>query len=95
MPALVVKGITIDFGNPVAKESGEDVVSGIVNFIYIGALISVTIIILIAAFFFLTSGGDPTKRRKAQDVMLYSLFGLLIILLSKTIVVIIRQIMGF
>jgi len=71
-----------------------DIINKIINFIfYIGVSIF-TIMVIIAGFLFISSGGDPAKVKKAKDIILYSVVGLLIVLLAKGIISMIRLIIG-
>lgn len=92
--ALGVEGITIKFENPLTKEKIEDVISGIIDFIFLVAIVLVPIIILFGAFSFLTSGGDPRKVDTAKKIILYSLIGLFIVIFAKGIVYLIREMLG-
>ena len=92
--ALEVEGITIKFENPLTKEKIEDVISGIIDFIFLVAIVLVPIIILFGAFSFLTSGGDPAKTQTAKKIILYSLIGLFIVIFAKGIVYLIRELLG-
>jgi hypothetical protein len=49
---------------------------------------------IIAGFLFLSSGGDPSKVKKAKDILLYSIIGLLIVLLAKSIIYMIESALG-
>jgi len=92
--ALETKGIVIKFENPLTKGEIEDVVAGVIDFIFLVAMVLVPIIILFGAFSFLTSGGDPAKTKMAKKIILYSLIGLFIIIFAKGIVYLIRQMLG-
>ncbi|MBZ9569722.1 PKD domain-containing protein, partial [Patescibacteria group bacterium] len=71
----------------------EELINAIVDFITWVALAIAPIAIIIAAFYFLTSGGDPEKVRKAKKIILFTVIGLIIILLARGITGLIRQIL--
>ena len=46
------------------------------------------------AFQFLTAGGDATKVASARDKLLYAAIGIAVALLSRTIIPIVKMIIG-
>jgi hypothetical protein len=52
-----------------------------------------TLIVLYGGFQMIFSGGDPTKFSKGQKTIMYATIGLILILLSRTIVAIIRSVL--
>ena len=80
--------------NPFKFGSFQELIEGIINFIFWLAVVLCPLIIIIAAFYFMTSGGDPEKVRKAKNIILYACIGLVIIFLAKGIISFIKQIIG-
>jgi len=80
--------------NPFKFGSFQELIEGIINFIFWLAVAIVPIMIMVAAFYFLTSGGDPERIRTAKRIIFWTVIGLAIILLAKGIISVIKQIIG-
>ncbi|MDO8436254.1 MAG: hypothetical protein Q7S82_02615 [bacterium] len=80
--------------NPLCAQSFEDIIESVINFIFYIALAITPLMILVGAFYYLTSAGDPKKIKTAQDIFLYTAIGFAIILLSKGLVAIIKQVLS-
>jgi len=80
--------------NPLCWDTIEEVIEGIINFIFWVALAIAPIMIIVAGFFFLTSGGNPDKIRTAKNMILYTVIGLVIVLLAKGIISVVKEIIG-
>ncbi len=79
--------------NPLAYDNFEELVEAIANFIFNIALVLAPIMIVIAGFYFLTAAGDPGRVATAKKIILYTLVGFAIILLSRGLVAVIREIL--
>ncbi len=53
------------------------------------------LMILWAAYQILTAGGDPAKFDRGKKTILYTIIGLVVILLSKGLVTIIKALLGY
>ncbi len=82
----------IKFENPLVGITFEELIDAITDFIFWVTIAIAPIMIIVAAFYFLTSGGNPEKVSKAKKIILFTIIGLIIILLGKGIVAIIGQI---
>jgi hypothetical protein len=80
--------------NPLKAPDFETLVNNIISFLLTLALVFVPIIIIIGAYFIMTAGGDPGKVAKGKNIIIYSLIALVIILLAKSLVAIIKEILG-
>src|SRR4030042_2267882 len=92
IPAIAIGQVTID--NPLASDSLEDLIDGIITFIFWVATALAPLMILIAAFYFLTSGGNPQQVSTAKKIILYTLIGYTIIIISKGLIIILKDILG-
>lgn len=88
---LLTGAITIE--PPFALPTFEELINAIVDLITWVALAIAPIMIIVAAFYFLTSGGDPEKVRKAKKIILFTVIGLIIVLLARGITGLIKQIL--
>jgi hypothetical protein len=80
--------------NPLKAPDFETLVNNIVSFLLTLALVLVPMIIIIGAYFIMTAGGDPGKVAKGKNIIIYSLIALVIILIAKSLVAIIKEILG-
>lgn len=83
-------GLSID--NPLQSTSFEELLDLVTNIMFWIALALVPLLFIIAALYFVTSAGDPGKLETAKKIMLYTIIGLVIILLAKGLV---RMVISF
>ncbi len=83
-----------NYPNCVCNMTFADIIDKIINFIFYVAIAIFPIMAIVAGFFFLSSGGDPTKVKTAKNILLYSVIGLMIVLLAKGLISVIKQIIG-
>ncbi|MEA3296096.1 MAG: hypothetical protein U9Q27_03105, partial [Patescibacteria group bacterium] len=94
-----IKGLCAPKGSvvicpPTTHASFTDLVNSIINFIYTIALVIAPVMFIVAGFTYITSIGEPAKIKKAYDIALWTAIGLLIVLLSKGIIVVIKEVLG-
>lgn len=85
---------SIQIENPLEGESFEDIIDGLINFIFEIAILAVPLMIIWAAFLFVTSIGDIDKINQAKRIIIYALMGFAVILLAKGLIAIIKEILG-
>ena len=88
-PIAAVQGVEIP--NPLRANDFNELVEGIINFIFNIALAVAPIMIIVAGFVFVTSGGDRLNVQRAKDIMIYTVAGLFVILISKGLITMIRS----
>ena len=82
--------------NPLGQGTGfTDVVDKILNIIFFVAVAVAPVMIIVAGFKFLTGGGNPETLQGARQMLIWTAVGFGIILLSKGIVIILRNVIGF
>lgn len=77
-------GSTTSINNLPTGEAGTTV-ANILNITYFIAGIVAVIVIIIAGFFYVTSQGKPANVTKAKDAILYSVIGIVVIMLAFVI----------
>lgn len=93
IPPSVANGqITIE--NPLQAESLEDLIYGIIDFIWKVATAVAPLMIVIAGFYFLTAAGNPQQIDTAKKIILYTVVGYAIIMLSAGLILVIKEILG-
>ncbi len=80
--------------NPLCAKSFEDLVNAIVRFLIKLAVAISPIMFIWAGILFVTAAGDPAKIQKARDVVLWTIIGLGIVLMSYAIINVIQEIFG-
>lgn len=86
---------TVIIRNPLQTESFTGVVDKILNIIFFVAIAVAPVMIIVAGFKFLTGGGNPETLQGARQMLVWTAVGFGIILLSKGIVLILRNVIGF
>ena len=79
--------------NPLKYTEIDQIIMAIAGFVFQIALILAPLMLIIAGFLFVTSMGEPEKVRKAKDLALYTIIGLVIVLLARGLVTLIAQIL--
>jgi len=71
--------------NPVLGADG--VIAKVTNIIAIVAGIAAVIMIIISGLLFVTAGGDPQRVATARNTIIYTLIGIVVIVMAKFIIV--------
>ncbi len=71
--------------NPVPGTDLADIIKNIINFIFTASLFIAPLMIIIAAFVLATAAGDTVKVDTAKKIILWTVVGFLVVLLSKGI----------
>ena len=82
----------VEIKNPLKYDTFGELIEAIINFIFKIALVLAPLFIIIGGFYFVAAQGDPAKIKTGQDIIKYTLIGLLIILLSRGLVAVITEI---
>jgi hypothetical protein len=80
--------------NPLKFCKFQDLIDALINTLFVVALAIVPLMIVWAGMLFITGNGDPNKLSKAKNIMLYTVIGLGIILLSRAIVWAVKNVLG-
>ena len=94
MPLLVFAEGEITISNPLTATSVEAIVNNVMDFVLKVGVALAPVMAVLAGFFYITAQGDPNKIKKANAIIFWTIVGLGIILLSKGIVVVVRQLLG-
>ncbi|KKS83051.1 MAG: seg [Candidatus Wolfebacteria bacterium GW2011_GWC1_43_10] len=76
---------------PTTIGEGVSVFVKIVQWIYTILFIVAVLFILISAYYFITSKGDTEKTGKAKQMLIYAVIGIVVALLSYTIVYFVQR----
>lgn len=94
LPYWVFAQKIIEIENPLNATSFEAIINNVINFIFGLAVFIAPLMIIIAGGLFITSGGDISKIEQAKKIILWTVVGFAIILLSKGVLGIIKQLLG-
>jgi len=87
-------GNFIRIQNPLQAAEFEDILDNLINFIFSIAVVLAPLMVVIAGFLFVTAGGNSEQINKAKTMIIWTIIGFLIILLSKGIMGIIMNLLG-
>lgn len=83
----------IELRNPIQADSIQELVDSVISWVITFGMVLAPLMIIIAAYYFITAMGDPAKIKKAKDIILWTIVGIVIILLSRGIILIIQDIL--
>ena len=90
---LILPSLTtaVTIHNPVKWHTFAHLIRGFINFLWWIALALFPLMIVVAGFYFVTSAGNPAQIEKAKGIALYSIIGLLLIILASALVTFIER----
>ncbi len=80
--------------NPLGAETIEEFIHLLINFIWRVSIIVAPALIIIGAFYFLFSFGNPERIKAGQKIILYTIIGFVIIMISWGIIDLLRITLG-
>lgn len=83
---VICLGQVIKIENPLEAETFEELIDSIINFIFSIAIVIAPIMIIVSGFYFVTAAGDPEKIKTAKRIILYTMIGLIIVILAKGLI---------
>ena len=85
---------TIELPNPIQSDNFYDLLNSIANaLIYLSGPIAAGAIIY-AGYIYMSSGGDENEIEKAKNILTWTIIGFMIILTSKGLVLVIKNLLG-
>ena len=79
--------------NPLQYDNFQELADAVANFMFNIALLVAPILLVGAGFYFLTAAGNMERIITAKKIILYTLVGFAIILLSKGLVMILKDLL--
>lgn len=83
---VICLGQVIKIENPLEAETFEELIDSIINFILKIAIVIAPIMIIVSGFYFVTAAGDPEKIKTAKRIILYTMIGLIIVILAEGLI---------
>ena len=84
----------ISFENPLNFDTFDELIDGLVDFIFWVGIVIAPLMIIIGGFFLVTAAGNPQRVATGKKIIIYTIVGLAIILLAKGLVSVIQKIIG-
>ncbi|MEK7542358.1 MAG: hypothetical protein AAB524_01515 [Patescibacteria group bacterium] len=86
---------TITFPNPLGPGATfTGLINNIINFLFTIAVIAAPILLVIAGVIFMTAAGDPGRVKTARSMLMWTVVGFGVILISKGLVEVLKGILG-
>ena len=83
---VYIVGTTIDPSKVgIPTNSADSVITNLLNVVYFAAGMVAVIVIIVSAFFYVVSQGDAGKIKRAKDGILYSVVGLVVVMVAFVI----------
>lgn len=82
------------FENPLTACSVADILDSLMRLVFYGGIALVPIAISFGAYQIMSAAGNPTKITYGRTIILYSLVGMMLILLARGIASLVRSILG-
>ncbi len=70
------------------------ILNNITNWVFIIGLVIAPIMIIVAAFIFLTSGANPSQMSTAKKIVLWTVIGLIVILIARGFFAVLSGLVG-
>lgn len=80
----------LELKNPLEHDTFGELIDAIIIFIFNIALVLAPLFIIIGGFYFVAAAGDAEKIQTGKRIILYTLIGFLIILISRGLVEVIK-----
>ncbi|MDP2663924.1 MAG: pilin [bacterium] len=93
-PGASRQGDTSQLNPPINAKSFEELINGIINFVFWIGVAVAPIMILIAGVMYMTAGGDTIKLGKAKSLILYTVIGFTIIMFARGLIALLESILG-
>lgn len=72
--------------NPIPHQNFEELVNAVLDWILNIALVLMPLLLVWGGVTFITAAGDPSKVKQAQNIILYTVIGFAVVLLSKSLI---------
>jgi magnesium-transporting ATPase (P-type) len=80
--------------NPLTSGDLEDIIENLIDFIFTIAFVLAPLMVIYAGLLFMTAGGNASKIEQAKNIIIWTLIGLIIVLLARGLIAIIKQLLG-
>lgn len=92
LPIVALADI-IEIKNPLETEDFEEVVDNLIDFVFQVATPIVPLMIIIAGFLFVTASGNISQIEQSKKILIWTIVGFGILLLSKGILGLIKDLL--
>lgn len=87
-------GIGVTLPNPLAVNTFFELLESIIQLIFIAGIAISPVFVIWGGFMFITAAGDARKVTSAANILKYAFVGILIIIFARSVVFIIKNVIG-
>ena len=89
-------GISFDFeiSSPLDAETFQELLNNIIGFIFWVGFAIAPLILVIAGFLYVTSAGNVQRLATAKQMILYTVIGLAVLLISRGLISVVKLVLG-
>ncbi len=80
--------------NPLGVDNFEDLLNKIIDFIFWVGMALAPVMFIVAGFMYVISAGSPQKVEQAKKIIIYTVIGLVVLLLARGLVKVLESIIG-
>ena len=85
----------VEIPNPLGKGVGfEGIINALIDFIFSIAVVLVPLMVIVGGFMIVTSAGNTEQIAQGKKIIMWTVIGLLVMLLSKGLVQLIETLIG-
>ena len=92
--SLAQSSQSVEIPNPLNIKTIWDIIGRVIDFLFVISLIVAVFAVIYAGYLFLFSQADPEKIKTARHVIYYSLAGVIVVFLSKSIINLLLEVLG-
>jgi hypothetical protein len=84
----------ITFRNPLTSQNFLELLDRVLSVVFTIALVVAPLMIILGAFWMVTSGGIPSRFKKGEMIILWTVVGFAIIIISRGIIALFLEVLG-
>jgi len=81
--------------NPLTACTIQELIDKIITYVFYLALAVVPVLVITGGALIMTAGGSPERVKKGKTIILYTVIGLIIVLLSKGLISLVKFVFGY
>lgn len=81
----------ITFKNPITSDTFAKLIENLINFVFTISLYLAVLLLVLAGVFMVTAAGETAQFERGKKILIYTLVGLIIVMMSKGIMVVIKE----
>lgn len=81
--------------NPLQTTNFTSIISNVLTLLFNFAIVLAPLMAVIAGILFVSAGGNPAQITRAKQILIWTLVGFVIILLSRGLIAVLQAVIGF